>query len=127
MAAPYAACTAHTPAPDTIMEPPCIFSTRPVSAPTPAPSTLVGLVSSPDAETATPFRLTVPPALASAALPLGPVVVMEPLLTVMVALLPSAKAPTPIRSEERRVGKEWVSTCRSRWSPFHSKKKKKTY
>src|SRR3546814_15475088 len=22
-----------------------------------------------------------------------------------------------IRSEERRVGKEWVSTCRSRWSP----------
>src|SRR3546814_19768048 len=23
------------------------------------------------------------------------------------------------RSEERRVGKEWVSTCRSRWSPFH--------
>src|SRR3546814_20147266 len=25
------------------------------------------------------------------------------------------------RSEERRVGKECVSTCRSRWSPFHSK------
>src|SRR3546814_13108983 len=23
-----------------------------------------------------------------------------------------------IRSEERRVGKEWVSTCRSRWSPY---------
>src|SRR3546814_14500448 len=22
------------------------------------------------------------------------------------------------RSEERRVGKEWVSTCRSRWSPY---------
>src|SRR3546814_7137983 len=29
------------------------------------------------------------------------------------------------RSEERRVGKECVSTCRSRWSPDHSKKKKK--
>src|SRR3546814_16477836 len=29
------------------------------------------------------------------------------------------------RSEERRVGKECVSTCRSRWSPYHSKKKKK--
>src|SRR3546814_17097292 len=27
------------------------------------------------------------------------------------------------RSEERRVGKECVSTCRSRWSPDHSKKK----
>src|SRR3546814_14306532 len=26
------------------------------------------------------------------------------------------------RSEERRVGKEWVSTCRSRWSPSHTKK-----
>src|SRR3546814_3988790 len=47
----------------------------------------------------------------------------------------SAKGPTPaimlpqggvvstraasIRSEERRVGKECVSTCRSRWSPYH--------
>src|SRR3546814_16170445 len=27
------------------------------------------------------------------------------------------------RSEERRVGKEWVSTCRSRWSTYHYKKK----
>src|SRR3546814_3460767 len=26
---------------------------------------------------------------------------------------------TIIRSEERRVGKECVSTCRSRWSPYH--------
>src|SRR3546814_8197728 len=24
-----------------------------------------------------------------------------------------------VRSEERRVGKECVSTCRSRWSPYH--------
>src|SRR3546814_11766532 len=30
------------------------------------------------------------------------------------------------RSEERRVGKACVSTCRSRWSPYHSKKKKTT-
>src|SRR3546814_15467915 len=27
-----------------------------------------------------------------------------------------------VRSEERRVGKECVSTCRSRWSPYHYKK-----
>src|SRR3546814_15099054 len=27
------------------------------------------------------------------------------------------------RSEERRVGKECVSTCRSRWSPYNLKKK----
>src|SRR3546814_10371253 len=25
----------------------------------------------------------------------------------------------PRRAEERRVGKECVSTCRSRWSPYH--------
>src|SRR3546814_12127907 len=30
-----------------------------------------------------------------------------------------------VRSEERRVGKEVVSTFRSRWRPDHSKKKKK--
>src|SRR3546814_2508691 len=28
-------------------------------------------------------------------------------------------APRAIRSEERRVGKECVSTGRSRWSPYH--------
>src|SRR3546814_5097047 len=28
------------------------------------------------------------------------------------------------RSEERRVGKECVSTCRSRWLPYHNKKNK---
>src|SRR3546814_15315742 len=27
-----------------------------------------------------------------------------------------------LRSEERRAGKECVSTCRSRWSRYHSKK-----
>src|SRR3546814_14212407 len=32
-----------------------------------------------------------------------------------------------IRSEERRVGKECVSTCRSRWSPYHLKKKVVTH
>src|SRR3546814_11062152 len=30
------------------------------------------------------------------------------------------------RSEERRVGKEWVSTCRYWWWPYHEKKKKNT-
>src|SRR3546814_2681547 len=29
------------------------------------------------------------------------------------------KAEDAERSEERRVGKECVSTCRSRWSPYH--------
>src|SRR3546814_20789552 len=30
-----------------------------------------------------------------------------------------------MRSEERRVGKECVSKCRSRWSPYHYKKKER--
>src|SRR3546814_15956856 len=34
---------------------------------------------------------------------------------------------TATRSEERRVGKECVSTCRSRWSPYHSKKKNSSH
>src|SRR3546814_3230231 len=36
---------------------------------------------------------------------------------------PSSRKTTqkafPFRSEERRVGKECASTCRSRWSPYH--------
>src|SRR3546814_13688725 len=32
--------------------------------------------------------------------------------------------PPENRSEERRVGKECVSTCRSRWSPYRLKKTK---
>src|SRR3546814_15938055 len=39
---------------------------------------------------------------------------------------PAQQRDAPERSEERRVGKEWVSTCRSRWSPYHSKKKHHT-
>src|SRR3546814_17221123 len=35
-------------------------------------------------------------------------------------------ASDPFRSEERRVGKACVSTCRTRWSPYPYKKKKKT-
>src|SRR3546814_19786856 len=35
-----------------------------------------------------------------------------------------ARLPVRPRSEERRVGKECVRTCRSRWSPWHKKKNK---
>src|SRR3546814_6639814 len=34
-------------------------------------------------------------------------------------VMPTGPAPLDRRSEERRVGKECVSTCRSRWSPYH--------
>src|SRR3546814_15523357 len=33
----------------------------------------------------------------------------------------SGVIPPIFRSEERRVGNECVSTCRSRWSPYHYK------
>src|SRR3546814_15276910 len=39
--------------------------------------------------------------------------------TVVLYEAPHRVARTLSRSEERRVGKEWVSTCRSRWSPYH--------
>src|SRR3546814_7274562 len=35
------------------------------------------------------------------------------------AELVDLSSKTVLRSEERRVGKECVSTCRSRWSPSH--------
>src|SRR3546814_5955630 len=35
------------------------------------------------------------------------------------ARISRGRRPPPPRSEERRVGKECVSTCRSRWSPYH--------
>src|SRR3546814_12218136 len=40
----------------------------------------------------------------------------------------SAESVAPsLRSEARRVGKECVSTCRSRWSPYHYKQKNNTH
>src|SRR3546814_12214892 len=41
--------------------------------------------------------------------------------------LVAVPAPIPIRSEERRVGKGYVSTLRSRLSAYHSKKNKNTH
>src|SRR3546814_19315330 len=44
-------------------------------------------------------------------------------LSAFLSILPMAiwggSAVASFRSEERRVGKECVSTCRSRWSPYH--------
>src|SRR3546814_18699357 len=44
-----------------------------------------------------------------------------PLVRKLLALNDGAPAESPRveRSDERRVGKECVSTCRSRWSPYH--------
>src|SRR3546814_13054681 len=44
------------------------------------------------------------------------------ILTFWINTTNSIPTTLAVRSEERRVGKECVSTCRSRWSPYHSKK-----
>src|SRR3546814_13638875 len=46
-------------------------------------------------------------------------------IMVLLAFLVLMNALAVVRSEERRVGKECVSTCRSRWSPYHYKKNKR--
>src|SRR3546814_19835068 len=40
-------------------------------------------------------------------------------MTVAAMQMADLKVWAQRRSEERRVGKECVSTCRSRWSPYH--------
>src|SRR3546814_18312922 len=50
----------------------------------------------------------------------GETFVMERAIRADLALIKGWKADEAgnLRSEERRVGKECVSTCRSRWSPY---------
>src|SRR3546814_11350866 len=45
--------------------------------------------------------------------------VVEHLLAEVVGVARADVLQVAGRSEERRVGKECVSTCRSRWSPYH--------
>src|SRR3546814_20723966 len=49
--------------------------------------------------------------------PLGKRHIIKDLNTVVI--FHSSFEHIPTRSEERRVGKECVSTCRSRWTPTH--------
>src|SRR3546814_2044685 len=46
-------------------------------------------------------------------LSVGSILAASAMVAIMGSLIPDW------RSEERRVGKECVSTCRSRWSPYH--------
>src|SRR3546814_21025538 len=53
--------------------------------------------------------------------PMSPTIFSRNLsMAALIWLPPERKAMA--RSEERRVGKECVSTCRTRWSPYHQKK-----
>src|SRR3546814_5880516 len=44
---------------------------------------------------------------------------LEDIVQILVAYNANINLTNAERSEERRVGKECVSTCRSRWSPYH--------
>src|SRR3546814_11348260 len=52
-------------------------------------------------------------------LPVRQALIAEPVVEVGDLAHPLALGLGELRSEERRVGKECVSTCRSRWSPDH--------
>src|SRR3546814_11549025 len=66
--------------------------------------------NAPEGVTIAPFRYPVPDALILFGM-------MNHVYEHPYALL--AEVRVDERSEERRVGKECVSTCRSRWSPYH--------
>src|SRR3546814_15271267 len=64
-----------------------------------------------------PRAFTPPPRVVSSVVAVTPRA--EPLAPASLTVLEKVTAAAFGRSEERRVGKECVSTCKSRWSPFH--------
>src|SRR3546814_11116510 len=86
--------------------------------------TTVAPVGTDDNHLIVPFLLTLVAAVLAASLALRvrpPAWALLPVATylgVQIAL-GTAEPAVPLRSEERRVGKECVSTCRSRCSPYH--------
>src|SRR3546814_17469720 len=61
-----------------------------------------------------PVHVRLLPAVASMEFPNRPISTIAGMPVIHVS-----DKPISGRSEERRVGKACVSTCRSRWSPFH--------
>src|SRR3546814_21012866 len=72
--------------------------------------------------TTTTFRAQVADNVRTAIQRWGPRVDLIDVLVETAAIAPTL-VDLHIRSAERRVGKECVSQCRSRWSPFHQNKK----
>src|SRR3546814_156240 len=80
----------------------------------PIPSTSVFAAAHVLASSMTPQATSLGQALAA-----GEIVVGAGLSAADGAAVELTVSPTEGRSEERSVGKECVSTCRSRWSPYH--------
>src|SRR3546814_20886411 len=78
---------------------------------------------------ATPNRvISASPRVISPARVLSPAPKPSPMPTAIAMIfLSTPPSSQPRESEERRVGKECVSPCRSRWSPDHQKKKTKEH
>src|SRR3546814_17783753 len=73
------------------------------------------------------LRLSDAPYFAGDEFTTADIIMAFPLTTMRLFVPRDISAYPNLRSEERRVGKECVSTCRSRWSPYHSKKNHITY
>src|SRR3546814_15105515 len=65
------------------------------------------------------YRLLAGPTRADRILALDTMVINAIAVIVLFGIYETSTTYFEARSEERRVGKECVSTCRSRWSPYH--------
>src|SRR3546814_18792442 len=85
----------------------------PLARTTPVTPPMVNMKMNPSAHNSGVLKLSEPPQSVAnqenTLMPVGTAITMD-------------AAVKYIRSEERRVGKECVSTCRSRWSPYPYKK-----
>ena len=83
------------------------------------------IAKSPEPETIFPKETIVPPSVCTTIpAPSNPIkAISNPIPTDIAFLIPfgieSTIASRTLRSEERRVGKECLRLCRSRWSPYH--------
>src|SRR3546814_11607840 len=91
-------------------------------APSPALASLMPLIIPVQAAPVSTTKFVFPPAVRKP-LPPGLRPSRSTMLTADVDTASKVRVTTPSipRSEERRVGNDCVSTCRSRWSPYHLK------
>src|SRR3546814_14902289 len=84
-----------------------------------SPVIVTGVLVVPPCVLAPPLKSTEPVIVVGAVRLKLKLVLEAPVIALPPPVLPIVVGPLKLRSEERRVGKECVSTCRSRWSPYH--------